>query len=92
MIRWWQFRKRAACPHSKLRPIHGDEIVAAGYKRLDCLDCRRLLDGPVVIAYLRKNEPRLVARHLAGIAESEPQGSSILQERPATAGESSNDK
>lgn len=56
MIRWWQFRKRAACPHSRLRGIYGDEIIAAGWKRLSCLDCGRLLDGPVALAGMRYRE------------------------------------
>ena len=71
MIRWWQIRKRAACPHSRLRGIYGDEIRAAGYKRLHCLDCGRLLDGPVVLAKLRSVE--LIAPVFAPIpGEGEP--------------------
>lgn len=60
-MKWWEFRKRAACPHSNLRGIHGDEIIAAGFKRLHCLDCGRLLDGPVMLAVLRRQESELSA-------------------------------
>ncbi len=56
MIAWWQFRKRAACPHSNLRGIYGDEIIAAGFKRLWCADCGALLDGPVSLAARRASE------------------------------------
>lgn len=57
MIRWWQFKKRAACPHSNLRGIYGDEIITARFKRLWCADCGRLLDGPVSLASCRDPEP-----------------------------------
>jgi len=56
MIRWWEFLKRAACPHSRLRGIYGDEIILSGYRRLWCLDCGRLLDGPVRLAESRLGE------------------------------------
>jgi hypothetical protein len=50
------WRQRCACPHSRLRGIYGDEIIAAGFKRLRCLDCGRLLDGPVRLAESRRRE------------------------------------
>lgn len=54
------FRKRH-CPHSNLRAIHGDEVnYTPGYRRLECRDCRALLDGPVVLASLRRDEAFLV--------------------------------
>lgn len=50
MIRWWQFRKRAHCPHEHLIGIFGDEINWVGGWRLQCRDCGRYLDGPVSLA------------------------------------------
>lgn len=36
------------CPHVRIRGIFGDEINhTPGYRRLVCMDCGRLLDGPV---------------------------------------------
>lgn len=58
MIRWWQWRKRARCPHVHVVGIYGDAIIASGWFRIRCLDCGRLLDGPVSIAVDRQ---RLVA-------------------------------
>jgi hypothetical protein len=51
--------KRSArnCPHSNLRGIYGDEVNhTGGFYRLQCMDCWRFLDGPVVLAEMRKNE------------------------------------
>lgn len=56
MMRWWEFRKRSRCPHSRLKGIYGDEIIAAGYARLWCRDCGKLLDGPVHLANARRGE------------------------------------
>lgn len=53
--RGWRAKRR--CPHSRLRGIYGDAINHLG-ARLRCLDCGRLLDGPVVLAELRKDEPQ----------------------------------
>lgn len=51
MIKWWQFRKRRHCPHVSVRGIYGDAILhTPGYRRNVCMDCGRLLDGPVSIA------------------------------------------
>lgn len=48
---------RLRCPHSNLRGIFGEEINhTPGGRRLECLDCRALLDGPVVLALLRRGE------------------------------------
>lgn len=49
---WWEFRRRANCPHARLRGIYGDEITFATprFNRLQCLDCGRYLDGPVSLA------------------------------------------
>lgn len=48
-------RARRRCPHSNLRGIYGDEINARN-SRLACLDCGRLLDGPVSLAESRRGE------------------------------------
>jgi hypothetical protein len=48
--------KRLRCPHSNLRGIYGDEIIAVGYRRLHCLDCGAYLDGPVILARIREDE------------------------------------
>lgn len=55
MIRWWQFRKRSACPHVNVRAIYGDEVTYAtpDFNRIQCLDCWKFLDGPVSIAVAR---------------------------------------
>lgn len=47
---------RGQCPHSRLEGIYGDEINFLGGKRLACLDCGRLLDGPVALAKARQYE------------------------------------
>lgn len=47
MKRW----KRLHCPHSNVRGIYGDEINhTPGFRRNECLDCERLLDGPVIMS------------------------------------------
>lgn len=52
------WRQRRHCPHSNLRGIYGDEINhTAGFRRLQCRDCGRLIDGPVHLARLREDEP-----------------------------------
>lgn len=51
-----KWRERRHCPHSNLRPIYGDEIIQAGFRRLQCMDCRQLLDGPVALAEKRREE------------------------------------
>lgn len=39
------------CPHSNIRGVYGDEIIfAANWRRLQCLDCWRYLDGPLSLA------------------------------------------
>ena len=48
--------KRLRCPHSNLVGIFGDNINAAGGKRLRCLSCGSFLDGPVILAEIRKEE------------------------------------
>lgn len=53
-------RDRKYCPHSNLRGIYGDEINhTPGFRRLKCLSCGRLLDGPVMLATLRAGETEL---------------------------------
>jgi len=48
-------RPRAHCPHGDLRGIYGDEINhTPGGRRLQCLDCGELLDGPVSLAATRR--------------------------------------
>lgn len=44
------------CPHSRLQGIYGDMVNQVGGWRLRCLDCKRLLDGPVSLAESRRNE------------------------------------
>lgn len=57
-IKWWHFSKRRHCPHVRLRGIYGDEINhTPGYRRNECLDCGRLLDGPVSISVSRRDTP-----------------------------------
>ncbi len=51
------WRAKWRCPHSNLFGIYGDAINHLG-ARLRCHDCGRLLDGPVALADLRKDEPR----------------------------------
>lgn len=42
---------RRHCPHMDIRGIYGDEINhTPGCRRLQCMDCGRLLDGPASIA------------------------------------------
>ena len=54
-------RQRRYCPHIHVRGIYGDEINhTPGFRRLECLDCGRLLDGPVLIATVRAGEAELV--------------------------------
>ena len=49
--------ERRHCPHSRLRGIYGDEINhTPGFRRLECLDCGRLLNGPVILAESRRME------------------------------------
>lgn len=57
-LRWWQFQERAACPHSDLRPIYGDEILfgTPRLNRLQCRPCGRFLSGHVVLAKMRAGE------------------------------------
>lgn len=53
-IRWWQFLKRRHCPHVRVQGIYGDAINhTPGFRRNYCLDCGRLLDGPVSISVQR---------------------------------------
>ena len=50
-------RRRKSCPHSRLRGIYGDEINhTPGFRRLECLNCGRPLDGPVALAEARRAE------------------------------------
>ena len=53
LMKW---RERRVCPHSDLRGIYGDEINHRGGYRLECRDCGRLLDGPVMLAKIRADE------------------------------------
>lgn len=44
-------RQRRHCPHVHLRGIYGDEINhTPGGRRLECVDCWTLLDGPASLA------------------------------------------
>ena len=31
--------KKKDCPHMHVRNIYGDEIIAAGWRRSQCMDC-----------------------------------------------------
>ena len=45
------------CPHLNVRGIYGDEInQTPGFRRLQCVDCGRYLDGPVSISVQRAKE------------------------------------
>ena len=39
----WLADPHKRCSHLWQRPIYGDEIIAAGFKRARCLECGRLL-------------------------------------------------
>lgn len=56
-MRW---RDRKHCPHIHVRGIYGDEIPRSGYRRNHCLDCGRMLDGPVLVSVIRKNEATVI--------------------------------
>lgn len=47
--------KKRRCPHVDVRGIYGDEVNRVGGFRLYCVDCGRLLDGPVSIAVDRQS-------------------------------------
>jgi len=43
--------KWCRCPHANIRGVYGDEIIfAANWRRLQCIDCGRYLDGPLSLA------------------------------------------
>ena len=57
MYKWYEFKKRYRCPHVNLQGLYGDAIYYIGdnkYRNL-CLDCGKLLDGPVSISVERKS-------------------------------------
>ena len=33
------------CKHKRIRCIHGDEIILAGWRRSACMDCPQLFDS-----------------------------------------------
>ncbi|GAB3125844.1 hypothetical protein HNR05_000969 [Leifsonia psychrotolerans] len=37
----------AFCKHRHVRCVHGDEIIARGFRRVACLDCDGSLEGPL---------------------------------------------
>ena len=59
------------CPHSHISGIYGDAINhSAGY-RLECVDCGRLLDGPVSLFLDARDEQEAELREeLAGQIEA----------------------
>lgn len=58
ILKKWSFRRH--CPHTRLEGIYGDAINhTPGGRRLQCLDCGRLLDGPVMLAIVRGGESEL---------------------------------
>ena len=64
-------RDRKRCPHSNLRGIYGDEVIFATprFSRLQCNDCGRFLDGPVMLAVLRAGESELRAADVENTKE-----------------------
>lgn len=62
MIPWWRFKERRHCPHSDLVGIYGDAINHCGGYRLWCRACGRHIDGPVMLAVLRRGELELTSR------------------------------
>lgn len=40
----WNWRR---CPHDIVRCVHGNEIIARGYRRQVCVKCGRALKGPL---------------------------------------------
>jgi hypothetical protein len=42
-VPWWRLFERWRCTHPRRRCIHGDEIIAVGFRRSQCLRCGRLL-------------------------------------------------
>lgn len=67
-VPWWRVLERHRCPHPRQRCIHGDEIMAAGYKRAQCLCCGKFLAAlPVICSVTGEThygKPRL--RHIDG--------------------------
>lgn len=58
-MRWLrELKARSRCPHSRLRGIYGDEVIIGTprFSRLQCRDCGKFLDGPVVLAEMRRDE------------------------------------
>ena len=53
---WFGRTARRRCPHSELGAIYGDQINFVGGWRLQCLNCRSYLDGPVKLAEMRRQE------------------------------------
>jgi hypothetical protein len=57
LSRWWR-RVRRSCGHDNVRCIHGDEIIAVGYKRGHCLDCGKWFVAlPVLCSVTGKPHP-----------------------------------
>lgn len=48
----WLFNWK--CKHTRIRCIHSDEIILAGYKRSCCLDCPQLFDSLPEYCYYTK--------------------------------------
>lgn len=69
-MRW---RERRHCPHSDVRGIYGDEIIhTPGFRRMECRDCGRLLDGPVGIAAMREVEAARMKAYRASQESGDP--------------------
>lgn len=49
---WRIFSYKLGCPHTRIRGIYGDEIIFGTpcFARLQCVDCRKYLEGPVSLA------------------------------------------
>lgn len=47
MARWWWLLWRHRCAHEHVRCVHGDEIVALGWRRRVCVDCGKPFAGPL---------------------------------------------
>ena len=61
-LRWWLRTLR--CGHPQVRCIHGDEIIARGYRRRACVRCGRALRGalPRICSVTGKPHPSTLVR------------------------------
>lgn len=57
------------CPHVHIRGIYGDEIIAVGWYRLECLDCGQLLDGPVSLSRVDRTGERVYTGKMTNLQQ-----------------------